>query len=172
MTASTTAIPGQTPRCNADQLAAVFSGSAGLTDGQMMAGIVIGNRGPTCFLEGYPAIQVFDRSGGEIALKVANRSDRTPAKVVVVSGTSGIMPYASIAGTASVSFSWPTHDGAGSCSPLAQEGTYLRIRLPYGGGYLDVPVIDPRNQITIAPCGGNLYVGPFEAVAPPAPPVK
>jgi hypothetical protein len=163
-----TPIPAGTGPCRASDLKAIFGGSNGLTGGKLVADITFGNQGPIpCVLQGVPGVRLFDSSGQEILLKLSTAPQSAP--VLVQPGTADLQPYSALPGTARLMITWPTHDGAGSCSPAPPQGTRLEIELP-GGGTLDVPVVDPRNRVLIAACGGLLNAGPFQAVAPSEPP--
>jgi hypothetical protein len=169
-TPSPAALPPGTPACKASQLVAVFGGSGALTGGQLMGTIDIGNRGPAaCFLEGFAVIRLFDSNSAPIPVQILTWTEPKPARVLVQPETINLSSYSQIPGSASVSFIWPTHDGTGTCSPAAREGTLIRVDLPSGAGTLVVPVRDPRNQVTIASCGGRLSIGPFESVQPSVP---
>lgn len=163
-----TPIPAGTGPCRASDLKAVFGASNALTGGKLVADITFGNRGQTpCVLQGVPGIRLFDPSGREILLKLSTGPQSAP--VLVQPGTADLQPYSAVPGTASLRIIWPTHDGAGACSPAPSPGTRLEIELP-GGGTLDVPVVDLRNRALIAACGGLLNAGAFQAVAPSQPP--
>ena len=164
-------IPTDMPPCKARGLVAMFGGSGALTNGQLMGSIILGNRGAApCFLDGFAGLQLFDNKGSRIPVQVSQWMDPQPMKVLVQSGTANLTFGSQQPGTASVSFIWQTRDrvNGGPCTPPAPQGTMVRLDLPSGGS-LDVPVNDPRNQVTIAPCGGGLSLGPFEAINPSVP---
>jgi hypothetical protein len=168
-TPSPTPIPPGTQGCKADQLRAIFTGSGAATGGQLTGSIVFGNRtGVPCVLEGVPGIQLFDAHGQQIPLTVSG-STEPPSRIVLIrANTADIEGQPIQAGRAWVMIVWPTHDPAtGACSPAPPQGTVLGFHLPGGAGSFRVPIVDPRNGVTVAACGGYLSVTPFQATAAP-----
>jgi hypothetical protein len=177
-TPSPTPIPPGTQGCRADQLKAVFSGSGAATGGQLTGSIVFGNRtGVPCVLNGVPGVQLFDAHGKQIPLTVSESTDPPSRVVLVQANTADLEAQPIKAGRVWVMIIWPTHDPAtGACSPAPPLGTVLGFQLPGGASSLRVPIVDPRNGVTVAACGGYLSVTPFQATAapettPPADPV-
>jgi hypothetical protein len=168
-TPSPTPIPPGTQGCRADQLNAVFTGSGAATGGQLTGSIVFGNRtGVACTLEGAPAVQLFDAHAKQIPLTVSGSTDPPSRVVLIQANTADIEAQPIREGRAWVMILWPTHDPAmGTCSPEPPQGTVLGFQLPRGAGSLRVPIVDPRNGVTVAACGGYLSVTPFQATAGP-----
>jgi hypothetical protein len=131
--------------------------------------IVFGNRtGVPCVLEGVPGIQLFDAHGRQIPLTVSESTDPPSRVVLVQPNTADIETQPVEAGRGRVMIIWPTHDPAtGACSPAPPQGAVLGFQLPGGAGSLRVPIVDPRNGVTVAACGGYLSVTPFQAIAAP-----
>jgi hypothetical protein len=122
----------------------------------------------SCVLEGVPGIQLFDAHGRQIPLAVSGTTDPPSRAVLVQPNTANIEAQPNRAGQAWLMISWPTHDPAmGTCTPAPPQGTVLGFQLPGGAGSLRVPIVDPRNDVTVAACGGYLSVTPFQATAPP-----
>jgi Protein of unknown function (DUF4232) len=168
-TPSPTPIPSGTQACQAGDLEAVFTGSGAATGGQLVGSIVFGNRtGMPCVLEGVPGIELFDAHGRQIPLAVSGTTDPPSRAVLIQPNTAEIQAQPDRAGRAWVMILWPTHDPAtGTCSPAPPQGTILGFQLPGGAGSLRVPIVDPRNGVTVAACGGSLSVTPFQATAAP-----
>jgi hypothetical protein len=168
-TPSPTPIPPGTQGCAAGDLKAAFTGSGAATGGQLTGSIVFGNRtGVPCVLEGLPGIQLFDAHGRQIPLMVNGITDPPSRVVVIQANTADIEAQPIEAGRAWVMIIWPTHDpAAGACSPAPPQGTVLGFELASGRGSLRVPIVDPRNGVTVAACGGYLSVTPFQATAAP-----
>ncbi len=164
-----TPIPPGTPACQASDLEAVFTGSGAATGGQLVGSIVFGNRtGMPCVLEGVPGIQLFDAHGRQIPLAVSGTTDPPSHAVLIQPNTGEIQAQPDRTGRAWVMIMWPTHDPAtGTCSPAPPQGTVLGFQLPGSTGSLRVPIVDPRNGVTVAACGGSLSVTPFQATAAP-----
>jgi hypothetical protein len=168
-TPTPTPIPPGTQACQAGDLDAVFTGSNAATGGQLTGSIVFGNRtGVPCVLEGVPGIQLFDAHGRQIPLSVNGTTDPPSRVVLIQANTADIEAQPDHPGRAWVMILWPTHDPAtGTCLPAPPQGTVLRFNLPGGAGSLRVPIVDPRNGVTVAACGGSLSVTPFQATAGP-----
>jgi hypothetical protein len=171
-TPSSTPIPPGTLACRAGDLEAVFTGSGAATGGQLVGSIVFGNRtGVPCVLEGVPGIQLFDAHGRQIPLAVSGTTDPPSHAVLIQPNTAEIQAQPDRTGRAWVMIMWPTHDPAtGTCSPAPPQGTILGFQLPGNAGSLRVPIVDPRNGVTVAACGGSLSVTPFQATAAPETP--
>jgi hypothetical protein len=168
-TPSPAPIPPGTLACQTGDLEAVFTGSGAATGGQLVGSIVFGNRtGTQCVLEGVPGIQLFDAHARQIPLAVSGTTDPPSRAVLIQPNTAEIQAQPDRAGRAWVMIMWPTHGPAtGTCSPAPPQGTVLGFQLPGGAGSLRVPIVDPRNGVTVAACGGSLSVTPFQATAAP-----
>jgi hypothetical protein len=168
-TPSPTPIPLGTKSCQANELRAVFTGSGAATGGQLTGSIIFGNRsGSPCLLEGVPGVRLFDAYSRQIPLTVNGTTDPPSHVVLVQPNTADIEAQPNRVGRAWVMIMWPTHDPAtGMCSPAPAQGTVLGFEVPGAGGSLRVPVVDHRNGVTVASCGGFLSVTPFVATEGP-----
>lgn len=164
-------IPPGTPACDSRDLTVLFGGSNAMTGGQLAGTVMIGNRsGAACFLNGVPSIRLLDAHNTEIPVHLRVVADLPSGPVLLLPHTEGLQAGIPTAGTASLLFWWPTHDGVtGTCSPAPREGTVLQIQLDSARGSLRVPIVDPRNHVKVAACGGELSVTAFESAGATGP---
>jgi hypothetical protein len=138
-----------TPACSRLVVGATSTGGAG---GTGETTLLIANSGPPCEIEGYPRIELFSASGS--LMKTTNThsesyifAEPAPRTVVLAQGA-----------VASVGVSW-------SDNPVNNErcarAAWMEVSLPNGA------TIGSPN-FRGAPCGGYLWVTPFEAGPLPA----
>ena len=173
--ATETAAPGAGPAawggevrpCRAADLNAAVVGTNGVTGGQLMLSIGIGNRADTpCTLHGPPQVQFLDSQGRVLPFTVRQGvpcPSREPCirqePVILAPGLGELVPHGLRPGQAALTLLWPAHDGTGTCTPPPVRAPSARLVLPEGGGELGVTLEPPA-----APCGGQVQLLAFDLV--------
>ncbi len=153
--------------CDAADLNAGVTGSNGLTGGQALAGIGLGNESAEpCRLSGPPGIELLGPDGGVIPLDVFQSppcSDTTsrpcifPGPLLMLPNLGEVKPHSAVPGQGWLEITWRGHDDTGTCSPQPRVATAVRLSLPEGRGELTVDLTSefpatPQFPAGIAPC--------------------
>ncbi len=154
--------PSGTTNCAAAQLQAVLLPSQGAGGGTIATNIAIRNSGPTCTIQGFPAVEFLNAAGGIMPSYVA-RSTESPAVVTLPANqppvpTYGGPPYASfgLLGTNLTSSSQP-------CPPSRQEQpASLRVVLPGGASFTNGNV-GSTPSVIFSSCDGRVQVSSIRA---------
>lgn len=168
-------LPSGTQPCTSAQVQINVLGSGG-AGGHVMQSFGFAGRGPgSCFLQGTPAIEVFDRSGKLLPFEArapflpylaADPILVKPGPLPDIRSGNGLRP-----GQASVTIEWVSQPEA---CPLGSPGVRIamaRITLPGGGAALSVHIPGVPNAYLCAGLGIGTFQGPVPPVveAPKAP---
>ena len=157
---------GETRPCRTADLNAAVIGHNGLTGGQQMVSIGIGNRSDTpCALQGPPQLRFLDLQGQELSLTV-ERGVPCPAgypcvrqePVVLAPGLGELVPHGLRPGQAALVLIWSTHDGSGACASAPVRAALVQMALP-DGDEIRVAV-----DLPVAACGGQVRISSFDLV--------
>ncbi len=159
--------------CLASDLNALLGSSNGLTMGQIVAWITIGNQsGTACTLYGTPGVTLRDETGSLVPIEVfaacAHARTYLPCEVeqavVLVPGLGAIQPRSAVAGQAYIGLYWPSYGSEGPpCNPPISRAVEIRIKLSTRTDELLVATA-PEFPEGIRPCH-EIGVGWFEPVA-------
>lgn len=158
---------GEVRPCRAADLNAAVVGTNGLTGGQLLVSIGIGNRADTpCALQGPPQVQFLDSQGQALPFTV-RQGVPCPARqpcirqepVILAPELGELVPHGLRPGQAALALVWPVHDGTGACASPPVRAPSARLVLPEGGGEVDVTLEPP-----VAPCGGQVELLAFDLV--------
>ncbi|MGI8662309.1 MAG: DUF4232 domain-containing protein [Acidimicrobiales bacterium] len=107
---------------------AVAATTVGYANSQSLVQIVIVNRGPACFLEGFPVLTFYDTSGGPLPTAVQHTTE-PPSQILLSTSQEPLAETSSYAGQAIIRFSYSTKDAQGELVPTRPVAR-VDVRLP------------------------------------------
>ncbi|HXC77415.1 MAG TPA: hypothetical protein VNU19_10220 [Candidatus Acidoferrum sp.] len=163
-------LPTGTQPCTPAQLQVEVLGNNG-AGGHVFRGFGFSGRGPAaCFVEGTPAVTLYDRSGRRLPFKPRSffgGSDST-APVLIKPGPLPD-PYTNLTyGQAALTIDWVTQPEACPGSSSVQVAL-AKITLPSGGPSLTVTLPSEQGAYTCQGLGIDVFVGPPPTIEQPPP---